>query len=94
MLEESRLRLLSMRSAREVVNHILQIKEDNKLTVISFLWIWRDVRNKMNVEEVMLATEQVVHRTRCLVTILLDPSLNPREPTRSGLERDPDHPCI
>lgn len=66
-----------MGSAKEVVNHILMMKEDEKLTVTSFLWVWWDVRNKTNAGEEMLDTGQVVHRTRCMATSWRDPSLNP-----------------
>jgi hypothetical protein len=39
-MEAIRIQLLSLKSAREVVQHILQMKQDERHIVISFLWVW------------------------------------------------------
>lgn len=62
-LEAVRLQLLSMKSAREVVHHILQMKDKEQNLVISCLWVWWDTRNKKNAGEHAGWMEEVIHRT-------------------------------
>jgi hypothetical protein len=61
--EAIRIQLLSLKSAREVVQHILHMKQDEHNIVISFLWVWWDTRNKLNAGEQARPMAEVLHRT-------------------------------
>lgn len=61
-LEHVRIRLLSLGSAREVVDHILKMKEEERALVVNFLWVWWDARNKANAESKKHVVDEVLHR--------------------------------
>jgi hypothetical protein len=44
-LEDTRIQLLSLNNAEEVVNHILSMNESDKLSVIGLLWAWWNAWN-------------------------------------------------
>lgn len=52
-LEDTRIQLLSLNNAEEVVDHILSMNESDKLSVIDLLWAWWNARNKCNAGEQM-----------------------------------------
>jgi hypothetical protein len=62
-MEAIRIQLLSLKSTREVVQQILQMKQDERNIVISFLWVWWDTRNKLNAGEQARPMAEVLHRT-------------------------------
>ena len=62
-LEDVRLHLLTLSSAKEVVGHILQMNQTKQQLTISLLWVWWLSRNKANVGERMLSVNEVVSRT-------------------------------
>jgi hypothetical protein len=51
-----------MKSASEVVHHILQMKNEEQNLVISFLWVWWDTRKKINVGKHARSVIEVTHR--------------------------------
>lgn len=61
-LEGVRLQLISPRSAREVVEVILQMKREERRLVICLLWAWWGSRNKANAGEVRQSADEVAHR--------------------------------
>jgi len=63
VLEDVRLHLLTLSSAKEVVGHILQMNQTKQKRTISLLWVWWLSRNKANVGERMLSVNEVVSRT-------------------------------
>ena len=50
-LEQLRLVLIDLNSAKQVAIKILSLEEDKKLLVIDFVWVWWDAWNKANVGE-------------------------------------------
>ena len=50
-MEQLRLVLIDLNSAKQVAIKILSLEEDKKLLVIDFVWVWWDAWNKANVGE-------------------------------------------
>jgi hypothetical protein len=61
-LEELRLALIDLNSAKQVATKILSLEEDKILLVIGFIWLWWDAGNKANVEDKIMYTEEMVHK--------------------------------
>lgn len=59
ILEDTRIQLLSLNNAEEVVNCILSMEEKRKLSVIGFLWAWWNARNKCNAGEQLKRVEAI-----------------------------------
>lgn len=61
-LEDVRLQLLSLQSARRVVEVILKLKSEKRSLVICLLWAWWGNRNKANPGEKGVSVEEVNRR--------------------------------
>ncbi|RLM52740.1 hypothetical protein C2845_PMPSC048693 [Panicum miliaceum] len=61
-LEEVRVHLLSLASAKEVVQAILNLNRDKQRSVISLLWAWWTGRNKANAGEPGSSVEEIVSK--------------------------------
>lgn len=62
--EQIRLDLINLKSAKEVVHHVLLLEEECRMEVILLLWNWWFARNKINAGERGLLPEKVVHRVK------------------------------
>jgi hypothetical protein len=62
-LEEVRLQLVALKSAKEVVHHVLQMGESERIMVVNFLWVWWDTRNKLNAGEHAKPLAEVLYKT-------------------------------
>jgi hypothetical protein len=62
-LEEVRLQLVALKSAKEVVHHVLQMGESERNMVVNFLWVWWDTRNKLNAGEHARPLAEVLYKT-------------------------------
>ena len=47
-LESIRLKLVDLKTAREVTDYILSMEENRKYETIILMWSWWDARNKAN----------------------------------------------
>jgi hypothetical protein len=87
-LEQIRLRLLSLSSSRDVVQHVLELKGEERVLVPCFLWAWWDVRNKANAGEGMMSTEEVQHKAmQAALNAKLLQRLHPRQGSNSRLRQ-------
>jgi hypothetical protein len=50
-----------MTSYRDVAQHILNLKGEEKFLVPCFFWTWWDARNKTNAGQGVLSAEEVQH---------------------------------
>jgi len=66
-LECIRLKLVDLKTAREVTNCILSMEENSKYETIALMWSWWDARNKANAGEKIRTVEEVVHQARSMV---------------------------
>jgi len=66
-LECIRLKLVDLKTAREVTNCILSMGENRKYETITLMWSWWDARNKANASEKRSAVEEVAHQARSMV---------------------------
>ncbi|GJN28806.1 hypothetical protein PR202_gb16973 [Eleusine coracana subsp. coracana] len=66
-LEQTRLHLVSLASAKDIVHFILKQEKEMKITILCLLWTWWDTRNKVNAGEPMRSVEEVIHRCRSLI---------------------------
>ena len=60
-MEDIRLKLCDMPSAKKVSAFILALNEE-KLLTISLLWSWWNAQNKVNVGEKRLSTDEIVYQ--------------------------------
>ena len=61
-LEDIRLCLVALGSAREVVQEILKMRCGRQKLVISLLWAWWNGRNKANAGEVVASVQEISHK--------------------------------
>jgi hypothetical protein len=71
-LEDERIGLAGLPSARQVSAHILSLSEEKKLLIVAFLWSWWDARNKANVGDQWRTTEEIIYRVRMVTRQLPD----------------------
>jgi len=67
-IEEIRGKLCNLSTAQLVSEHILALKEEEKLLVIGLLWSWWDARNKVNAGEQLKSVNDIVYRARSVMT--------------------------
>jgi len=65
-LEQLRLVLIDLNSAKQVAIKILSLEEDKKLLVIDFLWVWWDARNKANAGAKIMSTEEIAYKVQTM----------------------------
>ena len=63
-LEDVRINLCELPSAKEVAASILALHEDKKLLIICLLWSWWYARNEANVGENSPSPDEVIYRAR------------------------------
>ena len=66
-LESIRLKLVDLKTAREITDYILSMEENRKYETIILMWSWWDARNKVNAGEKRRTAEDVVHQARSMV---------------------------
>uniref|UniRef100_I1QCR8 Reverse transcriptase zinc-binding domain-containing protein n=1 Tax=Oryza glaberrima TaxID=4538 RepID=I1QCR8_ORYGL len=66
-LEDIRLSLIQLVSARDVVQTILKLEDDRRMEVFFLLWVWWYARNKVKSGEEVIRVEEVVHKVKLLV---------------------------
>ncbi|BAF07425.1 Os01g0967700, partial [Oryza sativa Japonica Group] len=66
-LEDIRLSLTQLVSARDVVQTILKLENDRRMEVFFLLWVWWYARNKVNSGEDVIRVEEVVHKVKQLI---------------------------
>jgi len=67
-LEDIRLCLVALGSAREVVQEILKMRCGRQKLVISLLWAWWNGRNKANAGEGMASVQEITHKATLFST--------------------------
>jgi hypothetical protein len=65
-LEEIRLCLVDLNSAKQVASKILSLDDDRKSLVVSLLRAWWNAQNKANVGDKMLSTEEIIYKAKAL----------------------------
>ena len=81
-LEDVRILLLTLGSAKEVVQHILSMNRDKQQLVISLLWAWWIGRNKANVGDRAPLVLEIASRAYVLAAEFL--TTRKEQPSISG----------
>ena len=53
----------------QVIEHILTLKEEEKLMALGLLWAWRDARNKVNAGEQLKPVNDIVYKARSVADV-------------------------